>query len=277
MNTIDMLMSQWRLWQESQSLSETTVVERERVTRHMLTYTDEQPLSVTPAAIIAFCARPEITAASRASYHASIRAYCAWLVSADLRADDPSAKTPRPKRPKGQPRPIHNAQLTALLARANRRRTRMMILLAALAGLRVHEIAKFHGDDIDVINGILTVTGKGGKTAMIPAHPAIIEEASKFPRHEYWFPNYIPNRHGVHAHIVAASVSQSIGETMVRAGIRGKPHQLRHWYGTTLLDAGVDLRIVQELMRHESPATTAIYTKVDMRRQVEGIALQVGS
>jgi len=148
----------------------------------------------------------------------------------------------------------------------------MMILLAALAGLRVHEIAKLHGRDIDLTNRILTVTGKGNKTATLPLHPAIVAYAHTFPRDRFWFPSYTNQSTGL-PHVKASAVSAAIMHTMRRAGVPGQAHQLRHWYATTLLGSGVDLRIVQELMRHESPATTAIYTQVDFRQQRAGMDL----
>jgi integrase/recombinase XerD len=266
------VLASWRLWQEAQALSERTIKERAAVVTHLLAYTGADPLTLTPADIIRFTARRDISATSRGTYHASIRAYCAWLVRTEQRTDDPSKKTPTPKRPKGVPRPVPSSSLASLLGTVNRRRTRMMILLAAMGGLRVHEIAKFHGGDLDRLNGVITVTGKGGKTAMIPAHDAILAEANVFPKNDYWFPAYGQGSHG-RPHVTGGSVSSAIADTMARAGIVGKPHQLRHWYGTTLLASGVDLRIVQMMMRHESPATTALYTEVDMGQQAAGMRL----
>jgi integrase/recombinase XerD len=262
------VLASWRLWQEAQGLAERTISERANVITHLLAFAGCGPLSLRPDDIIAFTARRDISATSRATYHASIRAYCVWLVRTKRRDDDPSVDTPRPRRPKARPRPLHDAQLEALLDQANRRRTRMMILLAALAGLRVHEIAKVRGEDLDRVIGALTVTGKGGKTAIIPAHEMIVAEASHFPRQGPWFPAYNGREH-----ILPGSVSSAIQSTMRRAGVVGKPHQLRHWYGTTLLAAGVDVRVVQELMRHENLATTAIYTQVDDAQRRAGLAL----
>ncbi|MGO2669010.1 MAG: tyrosine-type recombinase/integrase [Microbacterium gubbeenense] len=68
------------------------------------------------------------------------------------------------------------------------------------------------------------------------------------------------------------AVSSAIRHSMLRVGLDGKPHQLRHSYGTELVRAGVNLRVVQQLMRHESPATTAIYTAVDDEQLRAGIA-----
>lgn len=270
MKTSGDILAAWRLWQESQSLSNRTITERAHVIEHLLRYTGAKPLKISPEQIIQFTSRQDISAASRATYHASIRAYCVWLVRTGRRRTDPSMQTPRPKRPKGQPRPVPNASLALLLARTNRRRTRMMILLAALAGLRVHEIAKLRGEDVDLLNGILTVTGKGGKTAMIPLHEKIAAEASNFPRRGWWFPAY--EAEGRTGHIQPGAVSAAIIRTMTRAGVPGRAHQLRHWYATSLIEEDVNLRIVQSLMRHETPATTAIYTQVNWRQQLDGIS-----
>lgn len=210
-----------------------------------------------------FTTRPGVSSSSRATYHASIRAYHAWLVRTGQRPDDPTLETPTPKRPKGLPRPVTDAKLFSMLEGVNRRRTRMMIMLAAFCGLRVHEIAKIRGEDVDLDGQVLYVNGKGGKVSMIPLHQDVAALAEDFPREGWWFPSYV-----LDGPIRPGAVSKAIHKTMVRNGVAGKPHQLRHWYGTTLVRNGVDLRTVQELMRHESLATTQIYTQVsDVQRR----------
>jgi integrase/recombinase XerD len=57
-----------------------------------------------------------------------------------------------------------------------------------------------------------------------------------------------------------------------RAGVPGTPHALRHWFGTGLLAGGADLRTVQECLRHQSVATTQIYTRAPDDRRHEAIA-----
>jgi integrase/recombinase XerD len=103
---------------------------------------------------------------------------------------------------------------------------------------------------------------------MIPAHADILITAYFFPRRGYWFPGYGDNST---VHISGASVGSAITSVMKRAGLSATAHQLRHWYGTNLLRAGVNMRVVQTLMRHESLATTAIYTMVDDDQQRAGI------
>ena len=147
------------------------------------------------------------------------------------------------------------------------RRTRAMILLAAFAGLRVHEIAKVRGEHLDLVDRRLTVHGKGDITATLPLHHRIVEHAyaAGMPRTGWWFPG------SDRGHQRRESVGQTIKEVMVRAGVLGSAHQLRHWYGSELLANGVDLRTVQELMRHRSVSSTQIYTQVTDQRRVAGI------
>lgn len=263
------ILQYWRLWQEAQGLSGRTIDERAAVIMRMVQFAGVHPLQLSPLAIMAYVGQPALSDTSRATYHASIRAYCKWLVATDQRADDPSTKTPTPKRPKGKPRPVFSNQLGLMLATVNRRRTRTMILLGALAGMRVHEIAKMHGADIDLPNEVLTITGKGGSTEMVPLHPDLVREAHQYPRDGYWFPAYASQSDA--AHVTRQGVYSSIKGVMERAGIQGTPHQLRHWYGTTLLSEGVDVRVVQELMRHKSLDTTALYTLVDLDARRRGI------
>lgn len=261
----------WERWQRAQSLSHRTIKDRRDVMKHLATFSQAKLLDITPDHIIDYLDRPTLSPSSRASYHATIRAFYKWATQTGLITENPVTHTPTPKRPKGVPRPVETAHITALLATVNRKRTRAMIILAAYAGMRVHEIAKFRGDDIDRISHSITITGKGGKTAIIPAHPAIIEMAEHFPTRDYWFPAYGTQTTAPHIH--STQVSRAIGNAMKRAGFTGKAHQLRHWYASTLLDEGVDVRVVKEMMRHESLATTEIYTRVSMKRMREGIAL----
>ena len=67
------------------------------------------------------------------------------------------------------------------------------------------------------------------------------------------------------------SVSQIVTRVMRRADVTGTPHALRHWFGTTMVDDGADLRTVQTLLGHASLATTQIYTAVSDSRRREAI------
>lgn len=257
------VLAAWRLWQQAGNLSERTITNRAATIGKLLAFTGCEPLELRPAAIISYLTRPGINETTRATYHASIRSYCQWLTRTGQRPDDPTLATPTPKRPKGVPRPIDQQRVADMLAtvtgrRAHKQRAEMMILLAAYQGLRVHEIAKIRGEDLSLDSMTLFVIGKGNKPAMLPLHETVAEAARHFPRTGYLFPSYVhPGQP-----IVPRAVSQTLRRAMAAAGFRGKPHQLRHTYGTALVRNGVDLRTAQTLLRHESLATTAIYVEV---------------
>lgn len=264
------ILDEWKQWQTSQALSPRTINDRRDVMLHLHHLSGQTPLlEIEAQHIIDYCARPHLSATSKASYHATIRAFYKWAVRTGKLEENPVDGTPVPKRPKGVPRPVQTAHVAALIRSVNRKRTRAMVILAVYAGLRVHEVAKFRGEDIDRIGRSITVTGKGGKTALLPAHDVIMDLAEDFPRRGHWFPAYGTQTDA--PHIGAKAVSRAIRDAMRRAGFEGKPHQLRHYYATELLDQGVDVRIVKDLMRHESLATTEIYTKVSLKRMREGI------
>ena len=162
---------------------------------------------------------------------------------------------------------ITDDQLAAVLALPLRRRTRTMIILAAYAGLRAHEIAKIRGEDIDPRAGTITITGKGGRTDTLPAHALVLQAAADHPRRGWWFPSpAAPDRP-----ITAKNVGAVIAAALRRAGVNATAHQLRHRFATALLRGGADSRIVQPLMRHESLATTALYLAVDADQQTTAL------
>lgn len=258
MTDIEQVLALWRAWQETQGLSERSITERAQCIRRLLRQSGEKPLEITATAVMLFLNRPGLAPRTRWTYHQHVHAFCTWLVRAKLRGDDPLTDLPTPRKPASTPRPVHDAQLARMLAAAKRRRTRTMILLAAYAGLRVHEIAKLHGRDVDLEQETLRVIGKGGKDALVPMHPTLVEEARHYPADGYWF----PTTGGDLPHVTRQSVSRTIAAAMARAGVVATPHALRHAYGTNLVSEGVDIRIVQELMRHSSIQSTQIYTKV---------------
>ncbi|MET9199038.1 tyrosine-type recombinase/integrase [Gordonia sp. NPDC003585] len=99
----------------------------------------------------------------------------------------------------------------------------------------------------------------------LQAEGKIVAVAARMPVSGYWFPSQRAR------HLGGREVTQRIRLHMIRQRVPGTPHCLRHHYGTELVRGGADLRVVQELMRHSSLATTAIYTAVSDDRKREAI------
>lgn len=209
--------------------------------------------------LVTWLAGLDLARSSRATYRAHLRAFFSWLHETGRREGNPALTVPSAKAPRGLPRPVTPAGVQAIIAACSDPRaatTRAYVLLAAYEGMRVHEIAKVRGEHFSETE--VTVHGKGGVLSTIPLNPLVSLLAETMPRVGYWFPSSSST-----GHVSRVTVSQAISRAMRRAGVAGTPHGLRHHFGTQVLRAsGGDLRLTQRVMRHASPATTAIYTQV---------------
>ena len=267
-------IDQWELWHHGVRLADTTRTERIRVMRQFALESGIDPTYAQPLDIVRwYASHPEWTKSTHYTYHSYLVTWFKWLQLQDIRSDDPMIKVGKIKQPKRQPRPVADEHLIALLRTNMHHRTRVMILLATLAGLRCIEIAAFRGENVDLPRGRMLILGKGGGEKWVPIHPVLAATAETMPARGWWFPS---NRTRPGQHITRKSVSQSVGDAFRRAEIPGSAHPLRHWYGTTLLEDGADVRVVQELMRHGSITTTQGYTGVTdlrMRTAIEKLDL----
>lgn len=261
------LLDEWEIWQHASRLSPVTIGDRLRTVQRFLTETNVSPTSCTPMDVARWMASHDNWGPSTmCTYFSYLQAWHRWLMRMDYRTDDPMVKLAPPRRPDRAPRPVSDADLQTLLATRMNARTRVMILLGALAGLRTGEIARVSGSDIS--DDRIYVLGKGSKLAWVPLHPLLAEIATTMPARHWWFPAN-SRRPGEHVHPKA--VSMIIGNAMRRAGCAGTPHSLRHWFATQLLAGGADLRTVQELMRHKNLQTTQVYTQIPDARRVAAV------
>jgi len=263
------LLDEWVIWQRARNISDKTITERVLVVRRL-----NSAATISAVDVDRFLSNPVWSKATRATYHGAIRAWCLWLVRTKRREDDPTLIATPPRVPKRRPRPLADEHLAALLETKMHQRTHAMILLGAYAGLRVGEIAKIRGEDVDLITKSISVTGKGDKRRDVPLHPILQTLAADMPPRLWWFPTWVGNaRHAAGGPMLGNSVSAVISRTMNRAGIPGTPHALRHWFGTALRAAGVDSLVIKELMGHESLGTTAIYVDVPVTQRTSAVGL----
>lgn len=258
------IVEEWCAWMTAQGLSSRTIEER----RMLFIRLRRNPLELTLTDLLTELGRDDLSNASRLTYLNHMRAFWTWAIKMEYTEVDMTKKLPAPKVKRGLPRPVTSDEFNALLDLPLRRRTRAMVLLCSYQGLRIHEAVKLEGQHIDHAAGVVKVRGKGGVYAELPLSDAVREFARLMPKDGYWFPS--PKGIG---HVSANSGSDLVGKAMRRAGVTGGPHRLRHWFGSTLLDRGVDVRVVQELMRHANLATTAIYTKVSNEKRTAAMAL----
>lgn len=195
-----------------------------------------------------------------ATYHNHLTDFCSFLVAAELLPHSPMEVVKKVKRPVKRPRPLTETEVDRVLL-AVEGVVRDWILLGLLAGLRAFEIAKIRGEDFTSEG--LYVLGKGDVEATLPIHSQLAEMQSRYPARGYWFPG--PDE----GHVRARAISLTVGRLFDSMGIDGSIHRVRHSYGTRLVRKGVNIRVVQKLMRHSSLETTAGYLAVvsDEERQ----------
>jgi integrase/recombinase XerD len=208
----------------------------------------------------AYLARP-LAPESRRTYRSHLRAFFAWCIDEGYLTDDPTARVPAVRVRRGTPRPLLDDDLERAVELADRR-MRAWLLCMALAGLRCLEVAALRPSDLlDTPSGpLLYLTDtKGGGTATVPAHPALVEALA-----------VVPIRNGLWWTVTAGTVSAQVNRHLRASGVAGTAHQLRHWAGTSWFRAsGHDLLSTATLMRHASVDTTTIYAKLDPARPSE--------
>lgn len=221
-------------------------------TEEILGFRDRRTLAGTPLA-------PN----SQATELAHLGGFFRWAFLEGHRRDDPMLRVPRPKLPRGLPHPISEADLARAVDLASER-VRPWLMLAAFAGLRACEIAPLRGEHLhldEAIPVIVVHESKGGDEQVVPCSPVLRDEFAGHPRRGWLFPLKDGRLGPVAPHLV----SHLANDHLHRVGIALTLHSLRHRFGTQIYRAsGRDLRQTQELMRHRSPTSTAIYTLVDL-------------
>ncbi len=237
-----------------------------------------QPSSVTTRTLRQYLAFMTARGDKRTSIvrrRATLRGYFSWLVERDLLGESPAARLSAPRAAVQLPKIVVREQLDHLLDEdwgddewALLDRAVCEVLYGA--GLRVSELCGLDLDSVNFTQGLLRVLGKGQKERIVPLHErgltAIrlwLDEArdevkrSDSPGDALFF-----NRRG--RRLGTRDVRRILDNRVERGHIH--PHALRHTYATHLLEGGADLRVVQELLGHESLTTTQLYTHVSKSR-----------
>lgn len=196
--------------------------------------------------------------ATRASYRDALRSLGRWCYRRGITSYDPTAELDQIRVPRRLPHPLTDDELATVLTRAPAR-VRLWSLIAAYCGLRACEISRL--DRVDVtVDEVRVRAGKGGHQRVVPCHPLVWEQLAGQEAGPV-APGCSPN-----------VISRGAGRAYHRLGIAGSIHRCRHWFATRLLEAGADLRTVQELLGHSSVATTQVYTLVTMARRRQAVA-----
>jgi len=144
---------------------------------------------------------------------------------------------------------------------------RTLLMFAYAAGLRVSEAARVRVSDIDSQRMVIRVVqGKRKKDRYTILSPQLLEML----RHYWWAArpkDYLFPGRGRSGHVTSSTVQRACLDAQAASGLAKEvtPHTLRHSFATHLLEAGTDLRVIQVLLGHASPRTTALYTHVSTK------------
>lgn len=250
-----------------------------RENRKQVTEASIEDLEAFSAALAELGAMPR----THARILSGVRAFYRYLVLDGYMEDDPTELLESPKIPIRFPEVLTTEEVDRLeaaidLGKWEGQRNRAIIEVLFSCGLRVSELINLRISCVYEDERFVRVMGKGRKERLVPISDFALQELNAWYKdrdrmkikpgeEDYVF----LNRRG--AHLTRTMILIMIKRYAVLAGIQKtiSPHTLRHSFATALLEGGADLRVIQELLGHESIGTTEIYTHVDtsmLRREI---------
>jgi len=209
---------------------------------------------------------------------ASIRSFFQFCIKKRWLEDNPARVLSTPKQEKHVPSFLTEEEMNAFLdlPRSDKNidiRDRAILELLYATGIRVGELVWIDLDDIDLTERMVRVKGKGKKERLVPFGVKAAECLREYLQarttmiqgqitEEALFLNYRGGR------LSSRSVERMVSNTIKQTAIRRKisPHSLRHSFASHLLSRGADLRVIQELLGHQSLATTQKYTHLNIKQ-----------
>ena len=171
------------------------------------------------------------------------------------------------KRAKPLPKPINVKIILKIIDNTSNLKHKIVLEILYGSGLRLGEVTKVKWEEIDFIESILRVNnGKGNKDRLVKLGENVIRHLLDYKESRYnKNSDYVfDSMARPQTHITKKTVQKILENSCKKAEIKEhyNIHQLRHSYATHSLEAGVDIRKIQEALGHSSPKTTMIYTKV---------------
>ncbi len=195
---------------------------------------------------------------------ATIKSFFKWLELEEHIAKDPTKKIEKPKEDKTDPKFLSHEEIEMMRETAKKPIDRALVDVLYSSGVRVSEAVGLDWDDVDFQNRTLKVTGKGGKTrtTLLSTKAVMLLERYRETRDDndsHVFRSQYKQR------MSKDSIERRIGNIGKKAGIRKKitPHMFRHSFGTHLLEAGMKIDEVQQLLGHQEISTTQIYARTN--------------
>ena len=204
---------------------------------------------------------------------ASVRSFLNFLCREGFIKSNPAKLVTNPKSEKRLPNFLSVDDVFNLIEKPDgigflHTRDRAILELLYSSGLRVSEIAELNVDDVNTKEGLVKVRGKGKKERILPIGSKAIDAIRSYAVEKMLLKKkdraMFLNRSG--ARLTDRGVRRVVVKYSRMIGINGQigPHTLRHTFASHLLQAGADLRVIQELLGHSSLSTTQKYTHIDI-------------
>ena len=215
---------------------------------------------------------------------ATLRAFLKYLLREGRVSNNPAEMVQAPQADKYLPAFLPVDEMFSLLdvkfkQDASGLRDRAVLELLYSSGVRVSELTGLGMEDIDFTQCQMLVRGKGKKERIVPVGaPALTAVKNYLERRGELTKKKVEDNiekplflSRIGTRLTPRSVGRIVDKYVYMSGINRKvgPHTLRHTFATHLMDAGADLRIIQELLGHESLSTTQKYTSVSVSRLME--------
>lgn len=241
--------------------------------------------SLTIRAFIAELHTIGIARSSIARKLATLRSFFRYLCREGVLQANPAKLVSTPKLPKRLPAHLSVDEIDRLMASPARQdapsaRDRGILELFYASGIRLSELVGLDVGDLDLREGLVKVKGKGNKERIVPVGSKAAAALRRYlERRKELIPESGGNPVGPQAlflnrlggRLSARGVARILLKYLQRSGLGPKitPHGLRHSYATHLLEAGADLRAIQELLGHSRLSTTQRYTHLNLDRLME--------
>lgn len=204
---------------------------------------------------------------TKRTYFEHLWGFYVWVADPALCPDgltyNPMAGLRKPRAGRSLPRPTPPEYLARMLEAPQPYRT--YVLLAALEGARCIEISRLDREDVTEQRTYLY--GKGNKPAVLETHPLVWQEIEPLPPGPI---ARLDDGQRASPQAVSGCMSKYLHRQLgLPRGVTF--HGVRHWYATSLLEGGADLRTVQEALRHAHVSSTQIYTEVSNPRRAAAI------
>lgn len=205
-----------------------------------------------------------VSAATRNQIRNSLVGFGAYLEANGYAEVNPAATLGRLPQPRGIPKAMSRDELSRVLAIAVAQppRDQTIFLLLLYTGMRLTECRTLRWQHLDLNEGWVRFWGKGQKERTVPIHDDLLPILRQWHRHTNGQDWVFPSPSKIGSPISEQLVHRTMKHIGDAAGVHIYPHLMRHTCATLLLEAGNDLRVVQEWLGHASPTTTAVYTKV---------------